>query len=108
MCYFKQNYIFYSFQCGFREAATQLALLYYKTSKVCVLILRRVNNILGLYLDSKKSLDTVDYSNANTVNACNMLSSYLSNRRQCNFVHNTSSYYSDVITGVPQGSVWDP
>ena len=38
----------------------------------------------------------------------NLISSYLTNRRQCIKISNTSSTFLDIIKGVPQGSIMGP
>ena len=40
--------------------------------------------------------------------AINLISSYLTNRRQCIKIGNTSSTFLDIIKGVPQGSIMGP
>ena len=71
---------------------------------------------LHLYLDLKKAFDTVDHSillekllyYGIRGKAHSIIASYLNNRKQCVYVHNTVSSYSEVSTGVPQGSVLGP
>ena len=73
-------------------------------------------NVLGLYLDLKKAFGTVDHSillekllhYGIRGKAHSIISSYLKNRKQCVYVNNTFSSYSEVSTGVPQGSVLGP
>ena len=40
--------------------------------------------------------------------AINLISSYLTNRRQCIKIGNTSSAFLNIIKGVPQGSIMGP
>lgn len=71
---------------------------------------------IGLFLDLKKAFDTVNieillnklakYGIRHTSHK--ILSSYLSRRKQCVKIRNTSSSYANVTIGVPQGSILGP
>lgn len=114
-CFLNRHDVIYKFQFGFREG--------HSTSYALLEIVNNIrsqldngNNVLGLYLDLKKAFDTVDHAillkklshyGIRGI-AYNVLSSYLSNRKQCTFVNNMYSHYTYVTTGVPQGSVLGP
>ena len=71
---------------------------------------------LGLYLDIKKAFDTVNidillkklYKYGIRHRSHEILSSYLSGRKQCVKIRNAFSSYKDVTMGVPQGSILGP
>ena len=113
--FLQQNNVFFEYQFGFRTGySTSHALLEITNSIRSYLDIGE--NVLGLYLDLKKAIDTVNHSilkrkllNYGIRGACfDLLSSYLSNRVQYMFVNNTLSDPSNIDTGVPQGSVLGP
>ena len=67
-------------------------------------------------MDLSKAFDTINHElllaklHAYGFNkqALLILSSYLSNRKQCVKINNTFSLWTDLIQGVPQGSVLGP
>ena len=113
--FFNKNSSFYDFQFGFREGhSTSHALQ--ETVNTIRSHLDTGENVMGLYLDLKKAFDTVDhtillqklYHYGVRGLAYNVISSYLSNRKQCMYVNGTYSKYLNINTGVPQGSVLGP
>ena len=70
----------------------------------------------GIFLDFSKAFDTIDHSilikklpfyNFSS-DACNLLESYLSNRKQFVKIDDFKSSLKEVRIGVPQGSVLGP
>ena len=70
----------------------------------------------GIFLDFSKAFDTIDHEILIkklpfyhfTNDACLLLKSYLSNRKQYVKINNFQSLLSDINIGVPQGSVLGP
>lgn len=109
------NRIFYEYQFGFRSGySTSYALL--EVVNNIRTYLDRGENVLGLYLDLKKAFDTVNHAilkrklyNYGIRGKCHdLLSSYLTNRKQRMFVNGAYSSTLIMLTGVPQGSVLGP
>ena len=70
----------------------------------------------NLYIDLSKAFDTLAFDillfklkyYGVTDTALDLMSSYLKNRKQYVVFNNTQSEYSEVYTGVPQGSILGP
>ena len=70
----------------------------------------------NLYIDLSKAFDTLAFDillfklkyYGVTDTALDLISSYLKNRKQYVVFNNTQSEYSEVYTGVPQGSILGP
>ena len=113
--YLENNDILIDSQYGFREKrSTSLAI-----SKLMEQLYSNFNDsqiTQGIFLDFSKAFDTIDhqilieklpfYNFTNS--ACNLLHSYLSNRKQFVKLSNHTSFQRDVSIGVPQGSVLGP
>ena len=109
------NYVLYNYQFGLRRNySTTLALI-----DILEDIYDSLDNkeyVLGIYLDLKKTFDTVDHSSLlwklnnygirGTVH--DWFASYLSNRLQFTAVNGCSSCKLPVMCGIPQGSVLGP
>ena len=69
-----------------------------------------------MYIDLSKAFDTLAFDillfkvkyYGVTDTALDLMSSYLNNRKQYVVFNNTQSEYSEVYTGVPQGSILGP
>ena len=109
------NELFCDSQFGFREKRnTTLAI-----SRLMEKLYSNFNSseiTQGVFLDFSKAFDTIDHKillqklpfyNINN-NACQLLKSYLSNRKQFVKIDNVSSPLQDIEMGVPQGSVLGP
>ena len=110
-----ENRILYEYQFGFRSGySTSYALL--EIVNDIRAYLDKGENVLGLYLDLKKAFDTVNHTilkqklyNYGIRGKCHdLLSSYLTNRKQRMFVNGLYSGLEVMLTGVPQGSVLGP
>ncbi|CAG2249633.1 unnamed protein product [Mytilus edulis] len=70
----------------------------------------------SIFLDFSKAFDTVPHQRLFLkleklgIKGCilNWIKSFLSGRKQCVLINNTTSTWSDVVSGVPQGSVLGP
>ena len=71
---------------------------------------------LGIFLDSSKAFDTLNHDillhklNIYGIRglANSWIKNYISNRKQYVVYNNTNSTHSDVVCGVPQGSILGP
>lgn len=113
--YFEQNQYFYKGQYGFRtNHSTELAAI--------DLIEKIISNMdngrtpLCIFIDMSKAFDTLNHNilinklkhyGINNI-ALNLISSYLTNRRQYVDFNGIESNYELLTTGVPQGSVLGP
>ncbi|MEE8341005.1 MAG: reverse transcriptase family protein, partial [Candidatus Neomarinimicrobiota bacterium] len=113
--YFSSNHLLYDSQYGFRPAhSTELA-----SSELVdrILSIMNSNDIpFSVFMDLSKAFDTLDhhilleklrYYGLSDL-AMSLLSSYLSDRKQYVVVNDSSSDYSTIVTGVPQGSILGP
>ena len=113
--YLKRYDLLYEYQYAFREGySTDLALMHfndYVTKEI-----DKGNFILTLFVDLKKAFDTVNHlillkklEHYGIRGHCNMFfESYLSDRQQYVHCNNVNSSVSNMVCGVPQGSVLGP
>ena len=113
--FWNRNNILYEFQFGFRAN--------HSTTYALIEIMDNIYGwleegyyVAGIYFDLSKAFDTVDHSillhklyyNGVRGTAFNWFKDYLSNRKQYTCVGNVNSSLSDIVCGVPQGSVLGP
>ena len=104
-----------NFLCGYRQG--------YSTQTALISMLEKWRNILdnkgysgAILMDLSKAFDTINHelllaklhAYGFSEQALLILSSYLSNRKQRVKINNTFSSWTDLIQGVPQGSVLGP
>ena len=102
-------------QFGFRKGHSTSNALNYSVEYIESLRAQKLH-VLGIFIDLSKAFDTIDHRKLITKlehygirgNALQLLSSYLSNRRQYVNVLDTKSDELPVEFGVPQGSVLGP
>ena len=113
--FLKLNNILSNCQFGFcKNSSPQLAI-----TQLIDKILQDLANgkySVSIFLDLKKAFDTLDhnilleklqyYGIKNVYHK--WFTSYLSNRKQCTIINNSVSDFSNLITGVPQGSTLGP
>jgi hypothetical protein len=113
--FWNRNNILYEFQFGFRaNHSTTYALI--EIMDNIYSWLEEGYYVAGIYFDLSKAFDTVDHSillhklyyNGVRGTAFNWFKDYLSNRKQYTCVGNVNSSLSDIVCGVPQGSVLGP
>ena len=113
--FINDNNVLYKFQFGFREGHSPnlaLMLLVDKISRA----LEDGDFVLGLFLDFSKAFDTVNHEILFTKLefygvrglSLNLFKSYLGGRKQFVEYNGASSSQSDIICGVPQGSILGP
>ena len=103
------------FLCGYRQG--------YSTQTALISMLEKWKNILdikgysgAILMDLSKAFDTINHelllaklhAYGFSKQALSILSSYLDNRKQRVKINNTFSSWTDLIQGVPQGSVLGP
>ena len=113
--YLESNSYIHPLQFGFRTK--------FSTESANCYLLEKIKSYLdkgslvgAVFLDLKRAFDTVNHSilisklaNYNfSQNTLAWFTSYLSNRNQCVMINNTKSSFSQIKTGVPQGSVLGP
>lgn len=113
--FFESNSLFSTFQYGFRQGRS--------TTQAIGALLERIysnfneNQITqGIFLDFSKAFDTIDHKiiiaklkyYKFTQDACDLMTNYLSNRRQCVKIGNETSSFQSLKIGVPQGSILGP
>ena len=113
--YMTKNKLLYKSQYGFRKFhSTELAALEF-TDKI-IFNLDQGKLPLAIYLDLSKAFDTIDHSillnKLKYYGVCGMslywFESYLSDRKQYVQFNDSTSSYSSISTGVPQGSILGP
>jgi hypothetical protein len=113
--FFKENNLYYNCQYGFREAhSTEHAVL----ELIDKVVMQLDNNKLpvAIFMDLTKAFDTINHSillqklqyYGIRNNALSLLDSYLTNRKQYVEIDNIQSEFSNISTGVPQGSILGP
>jgi exonuclease III len=113
--YFESTKLFVNEQFGFRrQKSTELALL---SAKEYILSAFKENQyVLGIFIDIQKAFDSLKHNilvrklqhyNVD-VSAINLISSYLSNRKQQVVLAESSSEFTALRFGVPQGSILGP
>ena len=113
--YLESNSYIHPLQFGFRTK--------FSTESANCYLLEKIKSYLdkgslvgAVFLDLKRAFDTVNHNilisklaNYNfSQNTLAWFTSYLSNRNQCVMINNTKSSFSQIKTGVPQGSVLGP
>ena len=107
--------IIYENQFGFRRGHSTSHALNYSVEHIQSLISNK-QHVLGVFIDLSKAFDTIDHRKLIVKlnnygirgNALNLITSYLSNRKQYVNVLDTESEELPVEFGVPQGSVLGP
>ena len=102
-------------QFGFRKGHSTSNALNYSVEYIESLLAQR-QHVLGIFIDLSKAFDTIDHNKLVTKlerygirgNALQLISSYLSNRKQYVNVLDAKSDELPVEFGVPQGSVLGP
>ena len=102
-------------QFGFRKGHSTSHALNYSVKHIND-IKSKKQHVLGIFIDLSKAFDTIDHSIMLSKlehygirgRAHKLIKSYLSNREQYTVISNTKSDKSDIIYGVPQGSVLGP
>ena len=113
--YFSINNLFYKSQYGFRQKhSTEFAAYALLDRVICDL--DKGKTPFCVFLDLSKAFDTINHSILlHKLNyygfrkgSLNLLNSYLSNRKQYVQFGGTKSSLSNIMTGVPQGSILGP
>ena len=113
--YFNEKEILTDSQFGFRKGySTEIALSY--TIDRITSELDNKNNVIGIFLDFKKTFDTVNHDillrklshYGVRGNANQLLRSYLSQRTQSVILNQVTSDSDSIDCGVPQGSILGP
>ena len=107
--------VFSQFQFGFREKHTTSHAILHFVDKIANALDNQMHTI-GIFLDYSKAFDTVDHNILLSKldhygirgTALNWFKSYLADRKQFVSVNGIDSDLSDVICGVPQGSLLGP
>ena len=102
-------------QFGFRKGHSTSNALNYSVEHIESLLAQK-QHVLGIFIDLSKAFDTIDHRKLTTKlerygirgNALQLITSYLSNRKQYVNVLDTKSDELPVEYGVPQGSVLGP
>ena len=102
-------------QFGFRKGHSTSSALNYSVEYIESLLAQK-QHVLGIFIDLSKAFDTIDHNKLVTKlerygirgNALQLISSYLSNRKQYVNVLDAKSDKLPVEFGVPQGSVLGP
>jgi hypothetical protein len=113
--FFMSHGIVHGNQFGFRKGHSTSHALNYSVEKIQSLLDKK-QHVLGIFIDLSKAFDTLDHGKLLTKlsnygirgNALNLISSYLSDRKQYVSVLNEKSSELPVKFGVPQGSVIGP
>ena len=113
--YLVNNNILYDYQFGFRQ--------HYSTSHALISLVDKISKALdkgellvGVFLDLSKAFDTVNHDilikklakYGIKGNVLKWFQCYLSNRKQYVIYDNSVSSISDIVCGVPQGSILGP
>ncbi len=113
--FFKEKNLFYNAQYGFRDGhSTELAAL--ELVDRITIDMDKMNTPISVFLDLSKAFDTLDHTilleKLNFYGIVgvshNLMSSYISNRKQYVEVDDTASDTLTLSTGVPQGSILGP
>ena len=113
--YFQDKQLFYNSQYGFREGhSTELAAL--ELVDRITIQMDKMNTPISIFLDLSKAFDTIDHSillgklkyYGLATSALNLMSSYISDRKQYVEMDDTKSDTLTITTGVPQGSILGP
>ena len=107
--------ILYENQFGFRKGHSTSHAINYSVNHIKS-ELQKKNYVLGIFIDLSKAFDTIDHKQLTQKlnyygirgSANNLISSYLSNRKQYTECLGVKSDPLDVLFGVPQGSVLGP
>ena len=113
--YFTNNNLISDYQYGFRpnHSTEHTALQFHD---YVIHQLDEGNTPFSIFIDLSKAFDTIDHSillkklhfYGVRNSACDLLMSYLSNRKQCVQFNNDISLLRNIHTGVPQGSILGP
>ena len=111
----EDNELYNTKQHGFRKGRSCLSQLLEHTERL-IHYLEKGNNVDVIYLDFSKAFDRVDHTillhklrrNGISGKLHNWIKSFLTNRTQKVSVNSTLSAETEVISGVPQGSVLGP
>ena len=113
--YFSDNNIFYKSQYGFRKT--------HSTESAALELVNRIHEYLdknltplAIYMDLSKAFDTINHEillqklkkYGLSEKTITWFSNYLNSRKQFVSYNNTSSSFSNISTGVPQGSILGP
>ena len=115
LAHLNRNNILTDFQNGFRKNHSTIDTIFKFTTDLQLNKNNKLNTI-ALYIDFKKSFDTVNHKllirKLIDMKICNRaikwINSYLSNRTQCTRIGTNISNDMKVETGVPQGSILGP
>ena len=107
--------VIYDKQFGFRKNHSTTHAINYSVNKILTEIESK-NHVIGIFIDLSKAFDTIDHQKLLTKlehygirGICHdLLTSYLSNRKQLTNFQQTLSDECSVEYGVPQGSVLGP
>ena len=113
--YFTLNNLHYEGQYGFRSKhSTELAAL-----DIIDTITRRMekgNIPITIYLDLSKAFDSLNHTilldklkfYGIQGSSLNLIENYLKNRKQCVEIYNIGPAFTNILTGVPQGTILGP
>lgn len=113
--YLYQNKLIHQSQFGFvRNSSTTAAAI--SLMNTIINSIDRGSTVSTLFIDLRKAFDCVNHtlllnklSNFGfSINAVNLIRSYLSNRLQCVKIGNSKSTFNAIKYGVPQGSILGP
>ena len=110
-----KNKILYEKQFGFRKGHSTSHAINYSVKYVSDKIEQK-QHVIGIFLDLSKAFDTISHSKLLVKlqnygirgNCLDLITNYLSNRKQVTKFDNVKSNVDDIIYGVPQGSVLGP
>ncbi len=113
--FFQEKKLLYCAQYGFRtEHSREFAAL--ELVDKIILNMDKMETPIGIFLDLSKAFDTLDHEillyklkqYGFNCNALNLMKSYLTDHKQFVQIDDTQSDFSNIIIGVPQGSILGP